>query len=283
MANTLRGPQGGEGSGRLRAYLRYARMSVAMALAEARHHTAPRGQKTARAEATYDALWSQRSSGGLDAPVPQMGNELLDVFKLLDTVLPEQVIDVPQISQDSIQQRLVDPGSASPPQPEEQLVEVPTILYFSSSGFPSRSSTIQFPRGRGRRLQGFSRRNRVPIHGGGPQGLRPGQGSQRTVEQIAAFLVVAHLPLLTLQLGVDDVDDSFQGVFSHSFPTQKKCEGSPARSLPESVVDTSSWTPAAYERSELVDDNGHVWVRLDTVHASFWKNLDTQHSQWERS
>ena len=37
---------------RLRAYLKYARMSVAMALAEANHHTAPRGQKTARAEAT---------------------------------------------------------------------------------------------------------------------------------------------------------------------------------------------------------------------------------------
>ena len=41
---------------RLRAYLKYARMIVAMALAEARHHTAPRGQRTARAEATYDAL-----------------------------------------------------------------------------------------------------------------------------------------------------------------------------------------------------------------------------------
>ena len=29
------------------------------------------------------------------------------------------------------------------------------------------------------------------------------------------------------------------------------------------------------ERTELVDGNGHVWVRLDTVHGSFWKNLDT--------
>ena len=33
---------------RLRAHLWYARMSVAMALAEATHHTAPRGQRTAR-------------------------------------------------------------------------------------------------------------------------------------------------------------------------------------------------------------------------------------------
>ena len=34
---------------RLRAYLRYARISVAVALAEATHHTTPRGQRTARA------------------------------------------------------------------------------------------------------------------------------------------------------------------------------------------------------------------------------------------
>ena len=33
---------------RLRAYLKYARMSVAMALAEATHDTAPQGQRTAR-------------------------------------------------------------------------------------------------------------------------------------------------------------------------------------------------------------------------------------------
>ena len=55
-----------------------------------------------------------------------MGNELLDVFKL---VLPEQVTDVPQISQDSIQQRLVD-RDLGHTQPAEQLVEVPTIFYF---------------------------------------------------------------------------------------------------------------------------------------------------------
>ena len=87
------------------------------------------------------------------------------------------------------------------------------------------------------------------------------------------FLVVAHLPLLTLQLVLMTWMTHFKGVFA-LFTDAKKVRGSPGRSLPE-----SSWT-AAYERSELVDDNGHVWVRLDTVHASFWKNLDTQHSQW---
>ena len=53
--------------------LRHERMSVAMALAAATHHSAqrgewrdlndaPRGQRTASAEATYDALWSQMTS-----------------------------------------------------------------------------------------------------------------------------------------------------------------------------------------------------------------------------
>ena len=34
---------------RLRSWLKHERMTVAMALAEASHHTAPRGQRTARA------------------------------------------------------------------------------------------------------------------------------------------------------------------------------------------------------------------------------------------
>ena len=139
---------------RLRAYLKYARMSVAMALAEANHHTAPRGQKTARAEATNDTSkgesgpgmrctsscltktpqgcdqvhsWTlDRRSGVpqhtvehedaicpfvqiLDAPVPQLGEQLVHFFRSLDTQLPvEQVVDVPKISDDSIQPRIVD-------------------------------------------------------------------------------------------------------------------------------------------------------------------------------
>ena len=51
---------------RLRAYLKHARMSVAMALAEARHHTAPRRQTTARAEATNDVPRSQTTSVARD-------------------------------------------------------------------------------------------------------------------------------------------------------------------------------------------------------------------------
>ena len=61
---------------RHRAYLRYSRMSVAMALAEANHHTAPRGQKTARAEKeeevheVYEVLREQKRPPPGERPAP---------------------------------------------------------------------------------------------------------------------------------------------------------------------------------------------------------------------
>ena len=41
----------------------------------------------------------------LDDPVPLMVKQLVDVFRLLDTALPEQVIDVPKISPDRVVDR----------------------------------------------------------------------------------------------------------------------------------------------------------------------------------
>ena len=63
----------------------------------------------------------------LDALVPQMGNQLLEVFRHLDSALSEQVIDVPKISHYSVQQRLVD-RDLRHPQMAGQLVEVPTVF-----------------------------------------------------------------------------------------------------------------------------------------------------------
>ena len=60
----------------------------------------------------------------LDDPVPLMVNQLVEVFRLLDTALPEQVIDVPKIFPDRIVQRYVDRDT----QRVEQLVEVPTVV-----------------------------------------------------------------------------------------------------------------------------------------------------------
>ena len=80
----------------------------------------------------------------LDIPVPQMVEQLLEVFWRLDIEVPEQVIEVPKISQDSIRERLVD-CDLRHPQMAEQLVEGrPSCLSpRSSSSRPSRSSTIQ--------------------------------------------------------------------------------------------------------------------------------------------
>ena len=64
----------------------------------------------------------------LDALVPQMVEQLVDFFKDFDVEVPAQVIKVPKIPQDIIPQRSVD----LVPQMVEQLVEVPTIVSYSS-------------------------------------------------------------------------------------------------------------------------------------------------------
>ena len=58
----------------------------------------------------------------LDVPVPLMGEHLVEVYKLLDVAVPEQVTEVPKIFVDDIPSRL----SVREPQLAEQLVEVPT-------------------------------------------------------------------------------------------------------------------------------------------------------------
>ena len=64
----------------------------------------------------------------LDSPVPQTSEQLLQVFRLLDTHMPvEQAIAVPKITMHLIQPRLVDSDQRYP-QMAEQLVEVPTVL-----------------------------------------------------------------------------------------------------------------------------------------------------------
>ena len=61
----------------------------------------------------------------LDVPVPQTVGQLVEVLRLIDTVVPEQVIDVPKItSQDVIPQRAV----LRVPQMAERLVDEPALL-----------------------------------------------------------------------------------------------------------------------------------------------------------
>ena len=185
---------------RLRAYLKYARMSVAMALAEARHRTAPRGQMTARAEATNDAPRSQTTNVAGDT-----GMEFFAMSEDSDVVgggRPPCLVDVRrqgQVQQRTVEQ-IVDPVPLVPmlhdvvPLMVEQLVDVPTVLSYSSLQQLIAEQTVDIPvPGRaggggcgglegflGQGLTASSGADRVDIpvpRSGGLQGSRPGQGS----------------------------------------------------------------------------------------------------------
>ena len=62
----------------------------------------------------------------LDAPVPQTVEQLPDILRFLDTLMPdpEQVIEVPKISPEDVSMHTV----VREPQLVEQLVEVPTLV-----------------------------------------------------------------------------------------------------------------------------------------------------------
>ena len=110
-----------------------------------------------------------------------MVEQLVDFFKDLDVEVPAQVIEVPKISQDIIPQRSVDLVL----QMVEQLVEVPTIVSYSSLQRTAEHRVDIPVAGRGGRISGL-------------QGFLPGQSSTmpqfsmkrisaRTVEQIVRF------------------------------------------------------------------------------------------------
>ena len=119
----------------------------------------------------------------VDAPVPQMGDQLVEVLQKIDTLTPVQVIEVPKIFQDRLPQRFVE---GRPPQKAEQLVEVPTEPAFVGQ-------TIDTPvlggggrRGRKRRTRLWPKLER-----------RPGQGS-------TAFHGAEHLEIHGLQVYPQD-------------------------------------------------------------------------------
>ena len=94
----------------------------------------------------------------LDAPVPQMGTQVVEFTQKIDALsLVEQVIAVPKIPLDRIPQR----SAVRRPQKAKQLLEVPTVLSFSSLQQQTAKQIIDTPvphrrrRGQGG-LQGFS-------------------------------------------------------------------------------------------------------------------------------
>ena len=189
---------------RLRSFLRHERMAVAMAVAEARHHSS-RGQMTATA---FSEMEEQEKNNAprqkapppgmrpaslaetqgtqvalqrhvaeqvlyapvvqiLAAPVPQMVDQL-DVLKILGMqlpVVPEQVIAVPKISCLSRSSQTF----LSEPQRAEQLVEVPTVLSYALLQQRTMEQTVDIP---------------VPFGGRPLHGFHTGQGSAAFTEQL---------------------------------------------------------------------------------------------------
>ena len=182
----------------------------------------------------------------LHAFVPQMVEQLVDILAPLDFCVAEQVIEVPKIVCPPRAARTV----LRAPQTADQLVEVPTIISYSSVFQQTLEQIVDIPvRGRGGRnvdLQGFrpgqgptapySSLERIseqiveqtvdiPVSVGGLADFRPGQSSSSVAHSPAAWL--------------NPEDEPFQRVFRTFFPRRKKCnchqahgcESAPARLL----------------------------------------------------
>ena len=78
----------------------------------------------------------------LDVPVPQLGDRVVDLLREIDApALVEQVIAVPKISLDRVPQRSVCRRARR----AEQLVEVPTIVSYSSLQQRTAKQTVDIP------------------------------------------------------------------------------------------------------------------------------------------
>ena len=187
----------------------------------------------------------------LDAPVPQMVEQLVDFFKDLDVEVPAQVIEVPKISQDIVPQRSGGPCSAGSGTAGGSADHC--ILLFASADCGARALTFQFlvvvggllvfkvflpgqssttPQ---KRISERTVDQIVRFPGEGLQDFRPGQSSPAS----SSF----HSPAGS----DDDANEPGDGVF-HTSPWKKsaECREQVSADLRRHV---SSWTPAAYEQS----------------------------------
>ena len=162
----------------------------------------------------------------LDDPVPQMVEQLPDVLRFFDLLLPvpEQVIEVPKILLDDVPVRAV----LRDPQLVEQLVEVPTIVSYSWLQLRMEQNVDIPAPGRGGRisgLQGF-----LPEQSSTARLAAQERSSERIVEQIVDSRVVGG-GLQEFRPGQGSAASSSvspghagEGVF-RTFPqNKKKCE-----------------------------------------------------------
>ena len=212
---------------RLRGFWRHEQLSIKMALASATHHSwQSRASVGVGAEVDVPVSVGVRSEvltepwpqeriqrrtvehlavlappvQILDVPLPQVVDQPMDVLTRFDIPVPEQVIEVPKISCPSRPLRAV----LREPQTAEQLVDVPTVVSFSSLQQQTAEQLVVLPVSRrddGGRLPGFhpgqfsvqcSAEQNIDTSvlgrgvSGGLQGPHPGPASeQRSVEQNA--------------------------------------------------------------------------------------------------
>ena len=203
--------------------------------------------------------------------MPQTVEQLPDVLQFFDTLTtdPEQVIEMPKILPEDVPMRAVlrDTRLA------EQLVEVPTIVSYSSlQRTMEQNVDIPVP-GRGRRIsgrQGFlPRQSSTALHGSQER------ISERIVEQIVDSPVggrlhpgqsssSSHVPA-----GVHEaLDEPGEGFFC-TFPKIKNAKLGP-HSSPRVPPSVSSSTPAPQHRVRVWE-----WVMIHTDQGPHYWNRDT--------
>ena len=134
---------------RLRSMLRHERMSVAMALAEASHHTAPRGQRTARA-----GVWGREmhyTATFRDPPTPQP-----ELFSLFDEEpggsRPDRIATLSGPQERDLRrtvQQIVDAVPLLPllDDPVPQIIkQLPNIMHFFDFLLPVPEQVIEVPK-----------------------------------------------------------------------------------------------------------------------------------------
>ena len=246
----------------------------------------------------------------LDAPVTQMVEQLPDVMRFFDFLLPvpEQVIEVPKILLDDVPMRAVLRAT----QLAEQLVEVSTIISYPMIALlhallaqRTVEQNVGIPAvgggGTGAGLPGFLPGqnysmtaeqivdNPVPRRGFDErlQGFPPGQSTAASSEQIVDF-PVPHGGRHDLSPSSADFsnppDTANQGVF-RTFPRKKKSAKITSHSSQRVPRSASSSELSAHQmaraaRPQDFSDDGNIfreneekiWIRLDTGQ---WKLLCT--------
>ena len=204
----------------------------------------------------------------LDVPVAQMGEQLVDVLHFFDALISvaEQAIEVPKI----IIERIPPRTSVREPQLAEQLVEVPTIVSFSSlQRVMEQTVDIPAPQGGGRHadLQSFLRGQSstgavqiVDAPRGGLQGFRPGQSSSASSSSTPGVHGSA--------------DGPGKGVF-RTFPQNKKSAKMGSHSSQRVPASVSPSTPAPHHRTRLID-----WVMVLSGERLYFWNRCTGETRW---